>query len=64
MYHCMHNQSFSLVSLFVTPWNVSHQIPLSMGLSQQDYWSEISFPTPGDLLDPGIKPMAPASPTL
>ena len=31
-----------------------------MGLSQQEYWNGLPFPTPGDLPDPGIKPMAPA----
>ena len=24
-----------------------------------DYWSELLFPSPGDLLDPGIKPRSP-----
>ena len=27
-----------------------------MGLSQQEYWSGLPFPTPGDLPDPGSKP--------
>ena len=31
-----------------------------MGFSRQEYWSELSFPPSGDLLDPGIKPEAPA----
>ena len=31
-----------------------------MGLSQQEYWNGLPFPTPGDLPDPEIKPMAPA----
>ena len=30
--------------------------PLSKGLSRKEYWSEESFPSPGDLPDPGIKP--------
>ena len=30
--------------------------PLSMGFSRQEYSSGLSFPTPGDLPDPGIKP--------
>ena len=33
-----------------------HQAPLSMGFSRQDYWSGVPFPSPGDLLDPGIEP--------
>ena len=31
-----------------------------MGFSRQEYWSELSFPSPGDLSDPGIKPGSPA----
>ena len=34
---------------------VAHQAPLSMGFPRQDYWSGLSFPSPGDLSDPGIK---------
>ena len=39
----------SHVSLFATPQPVAHQAPLSMGSSRQEYWSELSFPPPGDL---------------
>ena len=35
-----------------------------MGFPRQEYWSELPFPSPGDLADPGIKPMSPASPAL
>ena len=31
-----------------------------MGFSRPEYWSGLSFPTPGDLLDPGIEPTSPA----
>ena len=31
-----------------------------MGFSRQEYWSGLLFPSPGDLLDPGIKPGSPA----
>ena len=31
-----------------------------MGFPRQEYWSELPFPFPGDLLDPGIKPVSPA----
>jgi len=27
-----------------------------MEFSRQEYWSELPFPSPVDLLDPGIKP--------
>ena len=53
--------SFSVVSdSFVIPWTVDHQAPLSMGFYQQVYWNELPFPSPGDLPDPGIKPLSPA----
>ena len=45
---------------FVTPWTVVHQLPLSMGLSWQEYWSGLPFPAPGDLPDLGIEPESPA----
>jgi len=31
-----------------------------MKFSRQEYWSELSFPPPGDLPDPGIQPESPA----
>ena len=43
-----------------TPWTVAHQDPLSMGFSRQEYWSELSFPSLGDLPDPGIGPASSA----
>ena len=43
---------FSRVPLFVTPWTVAYQAPLSMVISQA--------PPPGDLPDAGIKPTSPA----
>ena len=46
----------SVVSDSVTLWTVS---PLSMGVFRQGYWSGLPFPPPGDLPDPGIKPMLP-----
>ena len=48
------------VRLFVTPRTVSHQAPLSMGFSRQEYWSGLPFPSPGDLSDPGMEPRSPA----
>ena len=46
----------SHVRLFVTPWTVAQQAPLSMGFSRQEYWSGLPFPSPGDLPDPDIEP--------
>ena len=37
------------------------QAPLSMGFPGQEYWSGLPFPLPGDLPDPGIKPVSLAS---
>ena len=54
-------KSLSYVQLFVTPWTVAYQAPPSMGFSSQEYWSGLSFPSPGDLPDPGIKPGSPTS---
>ena len=63
------------VQLFVTPWTVAHQAPLSMEFSmilselnssillvefQQEYWSGLPFSSPGDLPDSEIKPPSPA----
>ena len=50
-------KSLSRVRLFVT---VAYQAPPSMGFSRQEYWSELPFPSPGDLPDPGIEPRSPA----
>ena len=35
---------------------VTHQAPLSMGFSRQEYWSGLPFPSPWDLPNPGIEP--------
>ena len=43
---------------------VAHQVPLPMEFSKQEYWRELLFSTPEDLLDPGIEPTSPASPAL
>ena len=50
----------SHVGLFATPWTVAGQAPLSMGFSRQEHQSELPFPSPGDLSDPGIEPRSPA----
>ena len=56
---CMCSHS-NCVQLFVTPWTVAHQAPLSMEFSWQEYWSRLSCPPPGDLSDPGSKLTIPA----
>ena len=48
-------QLLSWIRLFAIPWTVAHQAPLSVGFSRQEYWSRLSFPSPGDLPRPGIE---------
>ena len=48
-------QSLSRVQLFMTPWTVAHQAPLSMEFSRQEYWRQLPFSSLGDLPNPGIK---------
>ena len=55
---------FCCVQLFVTPWTVVHQTPLSMEFSRQEYWSGLPCPSPGDLPNPGIKAESVMSPAL
>ena len=52
-------KSLSRVWLFVTPWTVAYQGPLSVGFFRQEYWSELPFSSPGDFPNPGIKPRSP-----
>ena len=47
---------FSHVRLFVTPWTIGRQAPLSMGFSRHEYWSGLPFPSPGDLPNSGTEP--------
>ena len=53
-------KELSPVRLFVSPWTVAHQAPLSMGFSRQEYWSGLPFPSAGDLPNAGIEPGSPA----
>ena len=48
-------ESLSRVWLFLTPWTIACQAPPSMEFSRQEYWSRLSFSSPGDLSDPGIQ---------
>ena len=48
----------SHVRLFVTPWTIAHQAPLSMGYVRRKYWSGLPFAFPGDLPNPGIEPVS------
>ena len=44
------------LQLFLTPWIVAHQAPLSMGFSRQEYWSGLPFLSPGIFLTQGPNP--------
>ena len=55
---------FSCVWLCMPLWTITCQVPLSMGFSRQEYWSELLFPPPGDLYNSGIEPMSLTSPAL
>ena len=57
---CVCVQSFSQVRLFVIPWTIACQAPMSMEFSRQECWSGLPFPPPGDLPTPGIEPTSPA----
>ena len=52
---------FSCVWLFSTLWTVASQAPLSMGSSRQESLNGLSFPSPGDLSNPGIEQRSPAN---
>jgi len=43
---CIAVESLGHVQLFETPWTAAHQAPLSMGFSQQEYWSGLPFLSP------------------
>ena len=58
--HCLVTKS----CLTGTPWIVAHQAPLSMGVPRQECWSGSSFPSPGDVPDPGIEAVSLMSPAL
>ena len=57
-------KSLSRVPLFSTLWTAAYQAPLSVGFFRQEYWSGLPFPPPGDLPNPGIKPVSPMSSAL
>ena len=44
----------SCVQLFVTPWTLACQAPLSMGFSRQEYWSGLPCPPPRHLPNPDL----------
>ena len=67
-YHYKHMHAcishFSCVQLFVTPWTVAHQAPLSMGILQARILEWVVMPFSRDLPDPGVEPASFMSPAL
>ena len=55
---------FSRVQLFVTPWTVTCQAPLSMRSSSQENWSGLPCSPPGHLPHPGMESTSLPSPAL
>ena len=51
----------SVLSDSATPWTGALQALRSMGFSRQEHWSELPFPSPGDLPNPEIELMSLAS---
>ena len=45
---------------FATQGSVARQAPLLFGISQQEHWRRLPFPSPEDLPNPGIEPASPA----
>ena len=46
----------SAMSDYAIPLTVARRAPLSMEFSQQEYWSGLPCPPPGDIPHPGIEP--------
>ena len=60
----VHAKSLQSCPTLCNPMDYSPQAPLSMGFSRQEYWSGLPCPPPGDLPDPGIKPISLMFPAL
>ena len=61
---CLHVCMLSQIQLFAIPWTLTHQAPLPMKFSRQEYWNGLPFLTPRDLPEIGIKFTSPESPAL
>ena len=42
----------------MTLWTLTHEAPLSMGLSRQESWSGLLYPPPRNLPNPGMEPVS------
>ena len=60
LHACVLSCSVVSDSFMKTPQTIACQVPLSRGFFREEYCSQLPFPSPGDLPDPGIEPAAPA----
>ena len=61
----LHAKSLQSCPILCDPIDcTAHQVPLSMGFSRQEYWSELPFHFLGDLLNLGIESAFLMSPAL
>ena len=58
---CVCALGLGLVQCIATLWSVACQASLSLGFSQEEYWSGLPFPLPGGLPDPEIESVSPLS---
>ena len=59
--HAKLPQSFPLVVIL---WTVAHEVPLSMGFSRQESWSDLPCPPSGDIPASGTEPLFLLPPVL
>ena len=52
--------SFAKLCTTLRCLRLAHRTHLSMRFSRQEYWSELPFPSPGNLLEPRIEPASPS----
>ena len=55
LHACMRAILLQSCSTLSTLWTMTHQAPLYMGFSRQEYWSGSPCPPPGALPDPGVE---------
>ena len=58
-FFCVCAKSLQLCPTLRTHGLLPNQPPLFMGFSRQEYWSGLPFPSPEDILNPGIEPRSP-----
>ena len=59
---CMLAKLLQSCKILCDPMDCTHQAPLPMGSSRQEYSTGLPCPSPGDLFDPGFEPISLTSP--